>query len=176
MNAPEPPAVSDELVELAARGSAEHAGDDCFAEANASKWWAEPQRRMYRDRARTVLEFAAPVLRGEAYAVGYAEAVARLRDDGRYRDWWTATPERSFGTAYWAPEGRQHLADYLETVGVDQLGPLFRLLELPDGVLPAGVAAIVGDFTELERARSEGRDVNWRAFAVLRDQSESEGS
>jgi hypothetical protein len=52
---------------------------------------------------------------------GYAEAVARLRDDERYRNWWTAAPERSFGTAYWAPEGRQHLADYLETVGPDGL-------------------------------------------------------
>jgi hypothetical protein len=55
---------------------------------------------------------------------GYAEAVARLRDDERYRNWWTAHPDRQFGTAYWAPDGRQHLADYLETVGPD--GPDVR--------------------------------------------------
>jgi hypothetical protein len=68
--------------------------------------------------------------REDAARAGYAEAVARLRDDERYRNWWTAAPERSFGTAYWAPEGRQHLADYLETVGPDGLdvttGGLFR--------------------------------------------------
>lgn len=54
-----------------------------------------------------------------AYRAGYAEAVARLRDDERYRNWWTAHPDRQFGTAYWAPDGRQHLAAYLETVGPD---------------------------------------------------------
>jgi hypothetical protein len=55
---------------------------------------------------------------------GYAEAVARLREDDRYRNWWTAHPDQQFGTAYWAPDGRQHLADYLETVGPD--GPDVR--------------------------------------------------
>jgi hypothetical protein len=58
-------------------------------------------------------------VRDAAYRAGYAEAVARLRDDDRYRNWWTAHPDRQFGTAYWAPDGRQHLADYLETVGPD---------------------------------------------------------
>jgi hypothetical protein len=53
------------------------------------------------------------------FRAGYAEAVARLRDDDRYRNWWTAHPEQQFGTAYWAPDGRQHLAAYLETVGPD---------------------------------------------------------
>jgi hypothetical protein len=55
---------------------------------------------------------------------GYAEAVAHLREDDRYRNWWTAHPDQQFGTAYWAPDGRQHLADYLETVGPD--GPDVR--------------------------------------------------
>lgn len=55
----------------------------------------------------------------EGYRAGYAEAVARLRDDARYRNWWSAHPDRQFGTAYWAPDGRHHLADYLETVGAD---------------------------------------------------------
>jgi hypothetical protein len=62
---------------------------------------------------------AAEVVWDLAWRAGYAEAVARLRDDARYRNWWTAHPDQQFGTAYWAPDGRQHLADYLETVGPD---------------------------------------------------------
>jgi hypothetical protein len=57
--------------------------------------------------------------REDAARAGYAEAVARLRDDDRYRNWWSAHPDQQFGTAYWAPDGRQHLAAYLETVGPD---------------------------------------------------------
>jgi hypothetical protein len=55
----------------------------------------------------------------DQFAAGYAEAVRRLRDDERYRDWWTSTGV--------VPDGpvRGHLADYLETVGpqtVDDAG------------------------------------------------------
>jgi hypothetical protein len=53
------------------------------------------------------------------FRAGYAEAVARLCDNARYRNWWTAHPDQQFGTAYWAPDGRRHLADYLDTVGPD---------------------------------------------------------
>jgi hypothetical protein len=70
------------------------------------------------------LESAYRAGREDAARAGYAEAVARLRDDDRYRNWWTAHPDQQFGTAYWAPDGRQHLADYLETVGPD--GPDVR--------------------------------------------------
>lgn len=48
-----------------------------------------------------------------AYAQGYADAVARLRDDERYGDWWSASPESVRPTE----PIRGHLADYLETVG-----------------------------------------------------------
>jgi hypothetical protein len=58
-------------------------------------------------------------VRDAAHRAGYAEAVAHLREDDRYRNWWTAHPDQQFGTAYWAPDGRQHLAAYLETVGPD---------------------------------------------------------
>jgi hypothetical protein len=34
--------------------------------------------------------------------------------------------------------------------------------------LPSGTM-IVGDFTEFERARQEVREVNWKAFCVIRD-------
>jgi hypothetical protein len=53
------------------------------------------------------------------FRAGYAEAVDRLWDYARYRNWWTAHPDQQFGTAYWAPDGRRHLADYLDTVGPD---------------------------------------------------------
>jgi hypothetical protein len=47
-----------------------------------------------------------------AYQAGYAEAVARLRDDTRYLAWWSSSDQPD-GTA------RQHLADYLEVTGPD---------------------------------------------------------
>lgn len=48
-----------------------------------------------------------------AFRAGYAEAVAYLRDDERYLNWWSSSDCVPDGTA------RQHLADYLETVGPD---------------------------------------------------------
>jgi hypothetical protein len=48
-----------------------------------------------------------------AHRAGYAEAVARLRDDARYLAWWSSSDCKPDGIA------RQHLADYLETVGPD---------------------------------------------------------
>lgn len=44
-----------------------------------------------------------------------------------------------------------------------------RTVEAAEGVLPAGVAAIVGAFGEIARAQREGRPINPRAFVVLRD-------
>jgi hypothetical protein len=83
----------------------------------------------------------------DAYRAGYGDAVARLRDDELYRNWWTAHPDRQFGTAYWAPDGRRHLADYLETVGPD--GPDVRTKPVDQsGVQP----------TEEQRARDEDQE------------------
>jgi len=42
---------------------------------------------------------------------GYARAIANLRDDDRYRDWWSSSNCQPTGPV------RKHLADYLETVG-----------------------------------------------------------
>lgn len=50
---------------------------------------------------------------------GYAEAVARLRDNDRYRHWWYRSS--ADGEQYWSERARAHLADYLETVGPDGL-------------------------------------------------------
>jgi hypothetical protein len=80
--------------------------------------WDRQKPEVRADRRQAVRRDVGP-LWTMAYRAGYAEAVARLRDDERYRSWWSAAPERSFGTAYWAPDGRRHLADYLETVGPD---------------------------------------------------------
>lgn len=49
---------------------------------------------------------------------GYAQAVATLRDDERYRHWWTAQPS-DHPCPYWGVTARGHLADYLEVVGAD---------------------------------------------------------
>ncbi|MFL6110760.1 MAG: hypothetical protein ACJ786_05350 [Catenulispora sp.] len=96
------------------------------------------------DFVREIREIERRAGREDAARAGYAEAVARLRDDDRYRNWWTAHPEQQFGTAYWAPDGRQHLADYLETVGPD--GPDVRTKPVDQsGVQP----------TEEQRARDE---------------------
>jgi hypothetical protein len=55
----------------------------------------------------------------QAYARGYAEAVARLRDNDRYRNWWSADGAWQHAPTghYWNSTPRGHLADYLETVG-----------------------------------------------------------
>lgn len=53
-----------------------------------------------------------PTLRAE----GFAEAVAMLRDDDRYADWWTKLPQQDPAYGYWERPARRHLADYLETV------------------------------------------------------------
>lgn len=54
----------------------------------------------------------------DAEARGYARAVAALRDDDLYRNWWCATAERP-ADPYWSPTNRRHLADFLETIGPD---------------------------------------------------------
>jgi hypothetical protein len=96
------------------------------------------------DFVRQIREIERRAGREDAARAGYAEAVARLREDDRYRNWWTAHPDQQFGTAYWAPDGRQHLADYLETVGPD--GPDVRTKPVDQsGVQP----------TEEQRARDE---------------------
>lgn len=57
------------------------------------------------------------VYRDEASdAAGYARAVAVLRDDERYRTWWTALPEADPAYGYWQGPVRRHLADYLEAI------------------------------------------------------------
>lgn len=53
-----------------------------------------------------------------AYKAGFAAAVAMLRDDARYTNWWTALPEQDPAYGYWQQPARKHLADYLETVGL----------------------------------------------------------
>lgn len=49
---------------------------------------------------------------------GYAQAIAKLRDDERFRHWWTAQPT-DHPCRYWGGTARGHLADYLEVVGAD---------------------------------------------------------
>ena len=46
---------------------------------------------------------------------GYERAVARLRDDARYTDWWSALPPTDPEHRYWQ-RGRVQLADYLDAV------------------------------------------------------------
>lgn len=71
-------------------------------------------------RARTSEERAmAIVARSKEIAAeerGFARTVQMLRDDDRYRAWWTSLKpgDRSYG--YWEAPARRHLADYLETV------------------------------------------------------------
>lgn len=53
------------------------------------------------------------------WQAGYAAAVDRLRDDDRYRNWWTADGawQHKPTGRYWDAPSRSHLAEYLETVG-----------------------------------------------------------
>lgn len=53
-----------------------------------------------------------------AEASGYVRAIAVLRDDERYRRWWSSNPGELDGR-YWDGPGRRHLADYLEVVAKD---------------------------------------------------------
>lgn len=46
---------------------------------------------------------------------GYKRAIAALRDDDRYRNWWSKLPPNHPETRYW-DFGRQQLADYLESL------------------------------------------------------------
>lgn len=55
---------------------------------------------------------------GGTYADGWRAAVAALRDDERYRHWWTARDYPPHDR-YWESVPRNHLADYLRTVGPD---------------------------------------------------------
>lgn len=67
-----------------------------------------------RKRVARVLTWLAD--HGLTYAAGYAKAVAALRNDDRYRNWWTSRdypPEER----YWEPHARKQLADYLEATG-----------------------------------------------------------
>jgi hypothetical protein len=82
----------------------------------------------------------------DATRAGYAEAVARLRDDGRYRNWWSADGawQHQPTGRYWDAPARKYLADYLETVGPD--GPDVRTKSVDQpGVQP----------TEEQRAEDE---------------------
>lgn len=54
--------------------------------------------------------------RDQAGAAGFAEAVAMLRDDSRYQDWWTSLPKDHPAYGYWQNPARKHMADYLETI------------------------------------------------------------
>lgn len=47
-------------------------------------------------------------------AEGYQQAIAALRDDERYRNWWTSSGS--------IPDGpiRRHLADYLEVIAKER--------------------------------------------------------
>ncbi len=51
-----------------------------------------------------------------AVTEGYQQAITYLRDDQRYRNWWTSNST--------TPDGpiRRHLADYLETIAKDLPG------------------------------------------------------
>ncbi len=51
-----------------------------------------------------------------AFARGFAAAVAMLRDDDRYRRWWTSLKPGDASYGYWEAPARRHLAEYLETV------------------------------------------------------------
>lgn len=59
--------------------------------------------------------------RGDSYARGvdrgFAEAVAALRDDARYEQWWSALSQDHPDYGYWSQHPRRQFADYLETVG-----------------------------------------------------------
>lgn len=68
-----------------------------------------------------VVQALLPKLREIAVTDGYAQAVAYLRDDERYRNWWSgygAWQHKPTGR-YWDPAARGYLANYLETVGPD---------------------------------------------------------
>lgn len=55
-------------------------------------------------------------LRGQAHEkVGYERAIAILRDDARYEQWYTAMKADHPEYGYWN-SGRIHLADYLEFI------------------------------------------------------------
>jgi hypothetical protein len=61
---------------------------------------------------------AAPPKPATRPGVLYADAVAVLRDDDRYRHWWSQLPADHPESRYWE-FGRHQLADYLEVVGPD---------------------------------------------------------
>lgn len=73
------------------------------------------RRTAQRDQARAEAE--------KAHAAGFARAVAMLRDDQRYANWWTALPQQDPAYGYWQAPARRHLADYLETVGPGEAVP-----------------------------------------------------
>jgi hypothetical protein len=52
----------------------------------------------------------------QAFRDGYARAIAILRDDARYDNWWSAREPEDPRNAYWERYGRTQLADYLEMV------------------------------------------------------------
>jgi hypothetical protein len=68
----------------------------------------------------------------EAFRAGYAQAVAQLRDDDRYSNWWSADGawQHKPTGRYWDGVARGHLAEYLETIGPSI--PIPRTWAIPD--------------------------------------------
>ena len=76
---------------------------------------------------------------GDAHAAGFAEAVAMLRDENRYTDWWTALKPDDPSYGYWQGPGRRHLADYLETIKRPLPGAVgFELVDEPEHAFDEG--------------------------------------
>jgi hypothetical protein len=75
----------------------------------------DDQAEVANDPERTAQPLDVAAIRRRAHANGYAEAVARLRDDERYRNWWEPHLRLLAGQR-WQASARRHFADYLEAV------------------------------------------------------------
>ncbi len=89
----------------------------------ASKVVADPRRRAEGfdctdEERQRFLDALESRREGGTYADGWRAAVAALRDDDRYRRWWTARDYPPHDR-YWESVPRNHLADYLHTIGPD---------------------------------------------------------
>lgn len=80
------------------------------------RWFVEGMRKIGAGVAARVRPLMDAKL-AAARAAGYAEAVEVLRDDERYRDWWSALPQEHPDYGYWSANAREQFAAYLEAVG-----------------------------------------------------------
>lgn len=109
-------------------------------------------------------------------AAGYRRAIDRLRDDERYRNWWSQLPADHPEARYWELS-RTQLADYLEAVAQDASStqphepqsadrvdiPAVPTVETPEAVRgaepPDLMAALRASLEQAKADRAEVRDV-----------------